>query len=60
MKSRTKSAVAKDRREKAKTGGGPQADTGLDSRQSAISSMLPQQIALAATNSMIMRFYMAI
>ena len=41
MKSRTKSAVAKDRRAKAKTGGGPQADTGLDSLQSAISSMLP-------------------
>lgn len=41
MKSRTKSAVAKDRREKAKTGGGPHADTGLDSLQSAISSMLP-------------------
>lgn len=30
MKSRTKSAVAKNRREKAKTGGGPQTDTGLE------------------------------
>lgn len=43
MKSRTKSAVANDQREKVKTCGGPQADTGLDSLQSAISSMLLQQ-----------------
>lgn len=49
MKSRTKSAVAKDRREKAKTGGGPHADTGFDS-QSAISSMLPQQIHSIGSN----------
>ncbi|XP_056020159.1 uncharacterized protein LOC125669809 [Ostrea edulis] len=44
MKSRTKTAVARDRREKAKTGGGPQADTELDSLHTAISTMLPQQI----------------
>jgi hypothetical protein len=41
MKSRTKMAVAKDRREKAKSGGGPQADTGLDTLHTAISTMLP-------------------
>lgn len=50
MKSRTKSAVAKDQREKTKTGGSPQADTGLDSLQSAISSMLPQQIHSIGSN----------
>ncbi|XP_048770163.2 uncharacterized protein LOC125676324 [Ostrea edulis] len=44
MKSRTKTAVARDRREKAKTGGGPQTDTELDSLHTAISTMLPQQI----------------
>lgn len=38
MKSRTTSAVAKDRRKIAKTYGGPQADTEL---QSAIFSMPP-------------------
>ncbi|XP_062573814.1 myb/SANT-like DNA-binding domain-containing protein 3 [Saccostrea cucullata] len=44
MKSRTKSAVAKDRRERTKTGGGPQSETGLDTVSAAISTMLPQQI----------------
>lgn len=44
MKPRTKSAVARDWREKAKIGGGSQADRRLDILQSAISSNLPQQI----------------
>lgn len=42
IKSRTHFDVAKDPREKAKTCGGPQAVTGLNSLQSAISSVLPQ------------------
>lgn len=44
MKSSIKSAVATDRREKAKTRGGSQAYTELDSFLPANSSMLLQQI----------------
>nr|XP_034324621.1 myb/SANT-like DNA-binding domain-containing protein 3 [Crassostrea gigas] len=43
LKARTKSAVAKERREKKKTGGGP-AGKSLDKIASTISEMLPQQI----------------
>lgn len=37
-----KPAFARDRKEKAKTGGGSKAETGSESLQSSISSMLPQ------------------
>lgn len=43
LKARTKSAVAKERREKKKTGGGP-AENDLDKFSNAITEMLPQQI----------------
>jgi hypothetical protein len=43
LKARTKSAVAKDRREKKKTGGGP-VENDLDKFANAITEMLPQKI----------------
>ncbi|XP_062619358.1 myb/SANT-like DNA-binding domain-containing protein 3 [Saccostrea cucullata] len=43
LKARTKSAVAKERRDKRKTGGGPSGKS-LDKISSTISEMLPQQI----------------
>lgn len=43
LKARAKSAVAKDRREKKKTGGGPE-EKKLDKFSFSISEMLPQQI----------------
>ncbi|XP_062584822.1 myb/SANT-like DNA-binding domain-containing protein 3 [Saccostrea cucullata] len=43
LKARTKSAVAKERRDKIKTGGGPSGKS-LDKISSTISEMLPQQI----------------
>ena len=43
LKARTKSAVAKDRREKKKTGGGP-VENDLDKFVNTITEMLPQKI----------------